>query len=212
MNAPRNTRLRYPGGSGAAYGIGAYLLGYSLLYAILGTRLRDVLARVVVARDGADVITLADALGGAPLSTTKMAGVAFYNAHFVTAYVPNGDGGTVSMNLLRSAGGPYLALFVVPALLLVLAGVLVTKDASEPTALRFDLGDYAWRRYAFNGGLIPAFGYLPFAVVGAIVFSVGYPPDSITVDLLYGWVLAGLVYPFVFGGLGGVLVWATRNR
>jgi hypothetical protein len=193
MNAPRNTRIRYPGGSGAVSGIGAYLLGYLLTYTLVSARLRDVLARVIVARDGADVITLADALANAPLSTTKIAGVAFYNAHLVAAYVPNGDGGTVSMNLVRSAGGPYLALLLVPALLLVLAGVLVTKDASESTALRFDLGDYAWRRYAFNGGLIPTFGYLPFAAIGAIVFSVGYPPDSITIDLLYGWVLAGLV-------------------
>lgn len=207
MEMPRNTRVRYPGGPKSLWGVAAYLLGYLVSYALLAPSLRSLLSRVVVAREYSGVVTLADVAADAPLATWRVVGVAFYNAHLVGASLSTPDG-TTTLNLLLSAGGPYPGLLAVPPLVLVLAGVAATRHASEPTALRFDLGDWAWRRYAINGGLSATFGYLPFVLVGTVVFSVGGP---LTPDILSAWVLAGLVYPFAFGGLGGVLVW-SRNR
>ena len=209
MKMPRNTRMRYPGGRTSLWGVVAYPLGYLATYALLAPSLQSLLSRVVVAREYSGVVTLADVAADAPLTTWHVVGVAFYNAHLVGASLSIPDGGVTSVNLLLSVGGPYTGLLVVPPIVLTLAGVAATRGAPEATALQFDLGDWAWRRYAINGGLSATLGYLPFALVGAVTIAIGGP---LAPHLLPAWVLAGLVYPFVFGGLGGVLAWKLRSR
>jgi hypothetical protein len=139
----------------------------------------------------------------------KWAGLAFYNAHFVDVVfrgVPEYRQVTTSVDLLTQAGGPFLLLFLVPPLFLIASGALTTRKATETTQLRFDLGGTGTSRFAFNGGIITFFGYLPFATVGAIVFLIDIPDNGVMqVDLLKSWVLVGMIYPFVFGGIGGYL-------
>jgi len=87
--------------------------------------------------------------------------------------------------------------------LLSIAGALVVRDAETAANLRFDLGDTSRRRYAMNGGLTVLTGYLPPALIGAVLFSVARSPPNLAVEPLAGWLLAGFVYPFVFGAIGG---------
>jgi hypothetical protein len=88
-----------------------------------------------------------------------------------------------------------------------------------PPALRFAAG-LALGRYhgvetpgdgAVTGlGVVP--GYLLLALVGVFLFSITAGPASGRPDPVLGVVLAGIVYPAVFGALGCAAAGATAGR
>ena len=123
----------------------------------------------------------------------------FYNANQVDV-IFNAGSRLVGVNFLTEAGGVYQLLFVVPPALLVAAGLVITYRRPTGPSLRFDL--FTGRlRYGANGALICLLGYLPLAVVGMFaLFAVGT-----SVSVLGTLVKAGLIYPIVFGGIGGML-------
>jgi hypothetical protein len=204
MQTRRNTSLRYPGGSKSVLGALAYLGGYLLFYGAFRSTYRSFLGAVrVTTPDG--TTTLLQLSGSDGLSIWHLAGVAWYNAHLVpTALLKPSEAG-ISSYPLFDAGGGYLAMFLVPPVVLAIAGALIVSDVDSANGLRFDLGDTTRRRYAMNGGLTVLTGYLPFALFGGILFSFAWSPPYLAVEPLAGWLLAGFVYPFVFGYLGGRL-------
>lgn len=206
----RNTSLRYPGGRKTVWGVVAYVASYLLAYGLSGAWLGTALAATTVTtRDGPQ--SVAALLGETAVPTWTGAGWLFYNAHLVSIAVSRPLQRPALENLLTSTGGSALGLLVVPPLLLVLAGVMATRTADTASALRFDLVTRPSLRYGLNGGLVITFGYLPLALTGVIIFSVS-AGVRIAPDLLLGWVLAGMVYPVVFGGIGGVLVHRWRRH
>ena len=204
----RNTSVRYPGGRGAIWGMVAYVTGFMVSLALVSSRQSELYSNVAIVVESSSY-PLTELLTGAHTPLWKWAGLAFHNAHFVDVIfrgVPEYRQVMTSVDLLKQAGGPFLLLFLVPPLFLIASGALTTRKATETTQLRFDLGGTGTSRFAFNGGIITLFGYLPLAIVGGIVFVLDIPgTGTMQVDLLKSWVLVGMIYPFIFGGIGGYL-------
>ena len=127
-------------------------------------------------------------------------GWVFYNTHFVDtvgSFSAFGLDVTRSINLV---GDEFSAvLYLVPALVLVAAGIAVARAAGTPTT-----GSDA----ALAGGTVVA-GYLPRAVAGALLFGTAGDAGSVGPALVPAVGLAGVVYPVVFGALGGVVARGT---
>lgn len=152
-------------------------------------------------------------LGPGPLPPLRGTALVTLNAHLVPLRASLPDGGTVVANPLLAGGHDFAWLALVPPVLLAAAGAAATGTADGPTALRYDLFvGRDWTRYAFNGGMLVTLGYLPFVFVVAPFATVDGARASLAVDLLRAWIQAGLVYPFAFGGLGGVVAgWYWRR-
>lgn len=213
MQASRNTRLRYPGGRGALWGIAAYLTGLLATFALLGSRATAVLSRATFTV-GPDTISVAELFAADPAPGWTVAGWLLYNAHFVSVSTPIPNGDVVYFNYLVLAGGPAVGLVLLPPALLFAAGVLATRRADGPVHLRFDLGGTAETRYAINGALLAMLGYLPPVLVGWVVFRAPVPFRDlpVTLNLIVAWLVAGILYPVVFGGSGGLAVALLRAR
>lgn len=190
----------------ATLGVGAYVTGFLATYAWLGgqvgTMANEVTAHVEFSTAETTVVsdpTLAALVGDGGPSATTWAGWLFHSAHFVPLDVTNSVArfGTASVpNLVLAAEGSLVTLLLLlPPVLLAVAGGLASwgRPGSMAGARR---------------GATVAAGYLPLAVAGALVF-VAEPTlwrrGAVGPDLLASVLLMGLVYPVVFGGLGGWL-------
>ncbi|SDF53820.1 hypothetical protein SAMN04488067_105133 [Halorubrum xinjiangense] len=167
---------------GAVAGAAAYLLGYLSVYLTQSGRIEEGLSGLNF---------LADLFGGDPISAWQVSGWLFYNAHFVETVSPGVLGGTSSRNLLMEAEGAGFLLFVPPVLLFV-AGLVAGRVAGADSPLDG----------ARSGALVAA-GYLPLAVVGAFLFRYSVGDGSVAPDIVTAVLLAGAVYPAVFGAIGG---------
>ncbi|SHH50850.1 hypothetical protein [Halobaculum gomorrense] len=171
---------------GAAAGVGAYLLGYLATYATQASAVRERISALNF---------LASLFGGDPIAAWQGVGWYFYNAHFVATVAPALGGGTRSSNLLASADASVAYLYAVPPLALLAAGaaLAVLDDATDPT-------DGALAAL----GIVPA--YFLLAVGGTVAFAYGVgDAGSVHPDSATGALLAGVVYPAVFGGAGGAV-------
>jgi len=172
-------------GLGATTGVAAYVLGYLVTF---------VTQRGAVEERLEGFNAVADLFGVDPIPAWKAVGWLFYNAHFVDTELP-GFGGTQTRNFVTSAdGGSIALLFLVPALLLLGAGVAAATLARAATAADG----------ATVGALVTA-GYLPLAIVGVVAFGYAVGEGTIAPDAITAVLLAGAVYPAVLGGLGGAL-------
>lgn len=177
-------------------GAGAYVVGYLLTVGVIVGRVDEVLAVVIHGRDGGQQ-SLGQLLGTVPSPWVVGAWV-FYNAQLIPTSVPlpsewGGSARLTNKHLLLAADGGLLILYVVPPLLLTGAGYLVVRTG--PT--------YGAAGELYAGASI-ALVYLLLLVVGAFVFAA--KADGILVTpagLQTVWL--GLVYPTVFGALGGIL-------
>ncbi|GAA0538393.1 transporter [Halorubrum ejinorense] len=170
---------------GAVAGAAAYVLGYLFVYVTQSDQVEEGLSGINF---------FADLFGGDPISVWRGVGWLFYNAHFVDVSVPSLIGAARSVNFVSQAdGGAYL--FVVPPVLLVLAGLAAGRVAGASTPVDG----------ARAGALLTA-GYLPLAVVGGFLFRVSVG-DGATVapDMITTVLLAGAVYPVAFGAIGGAV-------
>lgn len=169
---------------GAAGGAVAYVLGYLIVYVTRGDRIEEQL-------QGFNFF--ADLFGGDPIPTWQAVGWVFYNSHFVDTQIPALIGGAQSTNLISQADGGSLSfLYVVPPLLLIVAGLVAgrTANATEP-------GDGA------RAGAFVLAGYLPLAVIGAFLFRYSAGDGTVAPDIVTAVLLAGAVYPALFGAIGG---------
>lgn len=173
---------RLPLAQGAGAGVAAYLLGYLLTYVWQSGSVEERLASFNF---------IADLFGGDPIAVWQAVGWLFYNAHFVRTRATGGLGGPRSQNFIAgSDGGAVVLLYLVPVVLLLAAGLAVARLGGAA-----DIADGA------VGGATVVLGYLPLAVVGRFLFNYD---GSVAPDLVTAVLLAGLVYPLVFGALGGV--------
>ncbi|MDZ5809836.1 transporter [Halorubrum sp. AD140] len=169
---------------GAATGAVAYVLGYLVAY---------VTQQSTVETELEGFNFFADLFGSDPIPTWQAIGWVFYNGHFVDTQVPSLVGGARSVNLVSQAdGGSLTLLFVVPPVLLIVAGLVAGRlaEATEPV-------DGA------TAGALVLVGYLPLAVVGAFLFRYSVGDGTVAPDLITAVLLAGMVYPAVFGAVGG---------
>ena len=58
---------------------------------------------------------------------------------------------------------------------------------------------------AARNGAAVMLGYLPLSVIGAVLFAVSVGDATAGPDLVTAVLLAGMVYPLVFGAVGGLV-------
>ncbi|PSQ08384.1 transporter [Halobacteriales archaeon QS_6_71_20] len=190
----------------ALVGAAAYGLGYLPAYAVAAAN-RAALADVTVpgATENIDPASLSAVFGSLPPSWT-LGGWLFYNAHRAAVSLPaagarNGVFAPTNTDLIAALGGSVLGLYLVPPALLVAAGALAMEWG--------EIGSTT----PWVGGASVAVGYAPLLVLGSFVFAASIGDGAVTVvgspDGLTT-LLAALVYPTVFGALGGAL--AVRRR
>ncbi|GAA0283071.1 transporter [Halobacterium noricense] len=171
-------------GIGAAAGAVAYVLGYLLTYLWQGSSVQERL-------EGYNAVV--ELLGGDPIPTWKAVGWLFYNAHGVSFTVPSLGSGQATRNLIADGSAPML-LYLVPAVVVALAGFVLARRANATDAS--------------GGAQIGArvvLGYVVLAVVGLFVFEYAAGGSAIHPEYALGVLLAGVVHPAVFGGIGGAL-------
>lgn len=120
----------------------------------------------------------------------EFAGWLYYNAQFVN--VEFGETGLV-VNYLRTGWGaavPALVYHLVPAVVLLAAGFLLASAVGASGAAEG----------AATGASIVV-GTVLLAVLGTVLFATGGGAP----DLRVGILLAGILYPAVFGAIGGAL-------
>ena len=173
-----------PVGIGAVAGAGAWLVGYVFTFVIAGGRIQDSPARQVLEAFGAEI------------PTWKVVGWVWYNAHFVDTVSEGLFGG--SSNYVGGDGFTPL-LFVIPPLLLLVAGLAVGRasGATDPTE-------------AAVTGLTVTLGYFVLSLAGVFLFAV--EGGSVAPAAGSGIVVAGVLYPVVFGVAGAVGASLTSGR
>ncbi|WP_458185796.1 hypothetical protein [Haladaptatus sp. NG-WS-4] len=113
-----------------------------------------------------------------------------------------GFGGTRTENFIASADdGSLTHLYLLPPLFLLGAGFAVAYLSGIETP---NAGGVV--------GTLVVVGYLPLAVAGAFAFGYGIGDGTIAPDVVTAVLLAGVVYPAVFGGLGGMGGKAVATR
>ncbi len=184
--SPQLDREQLPLVPGSVAGLAAWVLGYLCTYLIAGGRIRD-----------SGLGQLLEFLGEGG-TIYKLVGWVFYNGHFVETVV-DGAPVTVAGNAIGGDGGFTPLLFVVPPAMLLAAGLAVARfqgiDAPGAGALA-------------GAVVVPA--YLALSVVGLLLFTVTAGPATGRPDPLLAVLLAGAVYPAVFGAAGGALAGLIR--
>jgi len=174
-------------GAAAVAGSAAFVLGYVLVYALTISTVQESL-----------LTGIAEAFGDEG-ADWKIVGWLFFNAQFVTTTITVDlgflGGGTDAVNFIAESDSLSAILYVIPPALLTVAGLAAARlDGATETARALRLGPSV------------ALGYLPLSLVGAVLFSVSVGEGSGgSPTLLTAVVLAGVVYPVVFGTLGAVV-------
>ena len=172
-------------GRGAVAGVAAYVVGYLVTYVLTSGPIRNSPASQLV-----DLVSDG-------VATWKLVGWVFYSAQWVDVTVPGLLGGENAVDLVTTfeALPGYLRLIAPAALLL--AGVALGWRASS-------LGQGAPR------GAAAAIGYLPLAIVGAVLVGITIGDGGAGPDLVAaGAIGAGLA--LVLGAFGGTLAAAATG-
>lgn len=178
---------RVPLGIGAAAGALAWILGYLLTYAVIAGRIE--------AFQGSFLGRIAE-LFGLEVPTWTVVGWVFYNAHFVNTAAGGGTGSAIGGD-----GGFTPLLYVVPPLLLFAAGLAVGRASGAVDAANS----------ALDGATVVV-GYLPLSVVGVFLFEATVAGTAVGPSLAPGVLLAGVLYPAVFGAAGAGVAALTSGR
>ena len=173
--------------TGTISGIGAFLAGYALTYLWLGRQIESTLEPIEI------VLALFQA---EPIGTWRAVGWFYYGAHFVDLRVTARLGfieATTTIDLITQGDGNLQLLYLLPLLLLLIGGFLISvhADAASP------------REGLLAGGSV-ILGYGPVIVIGWYLVN----HNGISPDLLPTLFIAGVVYPVILGSIGGFL--ATR--
>ncbi|APW99943.1 hypothetical protein CHINAEXTREME_20175 [Halobiforma lacisalsi AJ5] len=184
MSANANDdRFPVPVLEGAIAGVAAWVVGYVLTYLVVSGEVRESpLNRVI------------EAFSGEP-ATYEMVGWVFYNAHLVeTVFRDVPILGTQAASYIGGEEGFSLVLFAVPIGLLFASGIALAtyRGASEATE-------------GLVVGLATIPGYLVLMIAGVFIFEVTVGGASGAPDTLPAIVFAGVIYPAVFAGTGGVV-------
>ncbi|MFW6434971.1 MAG: hypothetical protein ACOCY1_01180 [Halovenus sp.] len=171
---------------GLVGGAVAWLLGYALTFLLAAPEIEE-----------SPIQEIIEMIQGDP-ATYELVGWTFYNAHFVdTIFEGIPVFGDVARNFIGGDGFSEL-LYLVPVGLLLATGVAVARAHGA---------DELSEGMVAGVAVVP--GYLALSVVGVFLFRIGMEGVRGSPDLLPAIVLAGIVYPVVFAGLGGVLAALT---
>lgn len=173
----------------AAAGVAAWVLGYVLTYLLVAA---DV--------ESSPLNRLIEFFGGES-ATYELVGWVFYNAHLVDISYAGIGPFSPPRSFIGGEGGFTVMLYLIPPALLIAAGLAIGRYRGVA-----DVNDGA-----VTGALVIP-GYLLFSIVGVVLFHVSVGEASGAPDLIPAILVAGVVYPAVFGAIGGVLAAATSER
>jgi hypothetical protein len=173
----------------AGAGAAAWLLGYVLTYLLVATDL-----------ESSPLNRLIEVFGGES-ATYELVGWVFYNAHLVDVTYTGISVFTPPRSFVGGEGGFTALLYFVPPALLLISGLAIGRYR----------GVTAPNDGAITGALVTP-GYLVLSVAGVFLFTVSVGGASGAPDLVPAVFVAGLVYPVVFGAIGGVLAAVTNDR
>lgn len=141
------------------------------------------------------------------VGTFEMVGLVFYSGHFAeirTTVEFDGQTESETFDLFSEASTdlPELVYHLVPVLLLVGAGYLIVNNVNV----------WEGTEAALSGATVVV-GYLPLAVIGSFLFSTSVTDDAVgemvdvsaSPELVSSILLVGLLFPLLFGALGGFL-------
>jgi hypothetical protein len=173
----------------AVAGLVSWAIGYVLTYVLVSSDIRQ-----------SSLNQFAETFGDGD-ATYELVGWVFYNSHFVDVVIDAGFFGSSTANFVGGEDGFTTLLYVIPPVLLIAAGLAI--------------GRYQGVTGANDGAIAGALvlpGYLVLSVVGGFMFRVEAAGASGEPDLLPLIVLAGIVYPLVFGAIGGVIAALTASE
>lgn len=173
----------------AVAGIVTWLLGYAFTYVLVGTDVRE-----------SRLNRFVEAFEGEP-ATYELVGWVFYNTHLVDVVYEGFGGVFLPASYVGGEDGFTAVLYVVPPALLVGAGLAIGRYQ----------GGTETNDGAVAGALVLP-GYLVCSIAGAFLFEVSTTGTTGAPDLPAAFFLAGLVFPLVFGALGGVLAAVTADE
>lgn len=183
MSTEANDSGQPPFVLGAVGGVVAWIIGYALTFLVAGTDVQD-----------SPVQRFIEAVQGEP-ATYEMVGWVFYNLHFVdTVFTGVPAVGEFATNAVGGDDGLSTVLYLIPVGLLLAAGLAVAQYQNV-----------AGVTDGLLAGLTIVPGYLLLSIVGVFLFEVTLAGATGGPELLEAILLAGIVYPAVFGGAGGVL-------
>lgn len=177
-------------GFGALGGALAYLINYLITYVWKAPAVADALRGINL---------IASFLGVDAIPAWRGVGWLFYNAHFVRTRVP-GPGSPSFVDFLAETANGWLLMVIVPIVIVVAGAAVAYRNDADVAG-----------RAAIHGAAV-GIGYLPLAAAGTLVFAqpIADTGARIAPDLLPAVLVAGLLYPIVFGGIGGALSTLTR--
>ena len=172
-------------------GVLAYAVGYLVTYLAVASRAGTLLREITVELQyGGGVESFSELVAPTP-EPWKVAGWFFHAAQWSKVVDPQlPTGGGVRLDLVARVGGEYRVLYLVAPVALVVAGYAAARTG-KTFGVRGE--DYA--------GAAIAVGYLPCAVAGGLLYTVGRP--VVGPDLFTTFVVVGIAYPVFFGWLGG---------
>ena len=172
-------------------GVAAFLVGYALTFLWRGRAIEESIEPLEA------LLAFVEA---EPIGAWRVVGWLYYGGHFVDTRVTAEFGPfetTVYLDLVREGAGNLEALYLVPPFLLLVAGAIV--------AAGFHVSDVQ------TGALLGAsvlLGYVVAILGGLVVFAYdGTRPDPVPAI-----VIAGVLYPLVFGGVGGAIAAALHSN
>lgn len=172
---------------GALGGAGAFFVGYLLTYLWKAQEYRDSFAQIQ---------PLVELFGGETPAPWKIIGWLYYSAHFVESRVAVGPV-TAYADLIGQGEGNLEVLYLVPPLLLLVAGYLVARQTDQTERLTDGV----------QAGALVTIGYFVLVLAGVFAFQVSGSGPELVPSLL----LAGIVYPLVFGTIGGAIASYTNS-
>lgn len=173
---------------GALAGVASWVLGYLLTYLLVSSDLRE-----------SGLNQFAQAFGDGD-ATYELVGWVFFNSHFADTVIDAGFFGTSTANFVGGEDGFTALLYVIPPALLIAAGLAIARYRGAT-----DVNDGA-----ITGALVVP-GYLVLSIIGTFLFRVEAGGASGQPDLLPTILLAGIVFPVVFGAIGGAIASVTAE-
>lgn len=142
------------------------------------------------------------------VSVLSVLGWLFFNTHCVDVEFDTMLFGSTSVDMIELMDDEGELSIPSPLWRLIPMGVLTGTGflfARKTLAVTAGESDGAKR-----GASVVA-GYLPLVFIGSIIFEESFDEGSVGVDMIEALLLAGLVYPIVFGALGGYLAFRTES-
>lgn len=187
-------RSRKPLLLGIGAGTGAWWIGYGVTYLLVKSRVRDVIFR-----------QLREDIGYSPVQPAdyEMVGWIFYNIHFFDIHIS--DCCVATNRTFIGADGFTPVLLFIPPVLLFVAGFSVARFS----LVHYQKESKLLSGFSEGGAIIP--GYFLMILIGHFLFSLGDWFSGATASPSGSLILAGIIYPLVFGSIGGfTAVFQTR--